>query len=168
VPKAIGKGRFTTGLLARLLVEKFVLGRPTHRIVAALAHDGLEMAEGTLVGVFAACSQLLGPLAGAISDRNAAAAHLHVDETHWQVFAAVAGKDSHRWWCWVFVGPDSTVFRIARSRSLAVLGEQLGIDTDAEALPEGSSTARPASTAAASTACASSSGSTPADSGMTD
>ena len=40
VPKAIGKGRFTTGFLARLLVEKFVLGRPTHRIVAALAHDG--------------------------------------------------------------------------------------------------------------------------------
>jgi hypothetical protein len=28
VPKAIAKGRFTTGFLARLLVEKFVLGRP--------------------------------------------------------------------------------------------------------------------------------------------
>ena len=31
--------------LARLLVEKFVLGRPTHRIAAALAHDGLDLAE---------------------------------------------------------------------------------------------------------------------------
>jgi transposase len=46
VPKAIAKGRFTTGFLARLLVEKFVLGRPVHRIVAALAHDGLDLAEG--------------------------------------------------------------------------------------------------------------------------
>ena len=63
VPKAIGKGRFTTGFLARLLVEKFVLGRPAHRIVAALAHDGLDLAEGTLAGVFAACSDLLAPLA---------------------------------------------------------------------------------------------------------
>ena len=36
VPKAIAKGRFTTGFLARLLCEKFVLGRPAHRIVAAL------------------------------------------------------------------------------------------------------------------------------------
>jgi len=93
--------------------------------------------------VFAACSDLLAPLAAAISERNAAAAHLHVDETSWSVFAAVEGKDSHRWWCWVFVGPDTTVFRIARSRSLAVLTEQLGIDTDtdaadaAAALPEG-------------------------------
>jgi transposase len=129
VPKAIGKGRFTTGFLARLLVEKFVLGRPVHRIVAALAHDGLDLAEGTLAGVFAACSDLLAPLAAAITERNSAAAHLHVDETSWQVFAAVEGKDSHRWWCWVFVGPDTTVFTIAPSRSTKVLAEQLGIDT---------------------------------------
>jgi len=81
------------------------------------------------------------PLAAAIGDRNAAAAHLHVDETRWQEFAAVEGKDSHRWWCWVFVGPDTTVFRIAPSRSLKVLTEQLGIDTDPDTdtltLPEG-------------------------------
>ncbi len=129
VPKAIPKGRFTTGFLARLLCEKFVLGRPAHRIIAALAHDGLDIAEGTLAGVFAACADLLAPLAEVITERNSAAAHLHVDETSWQVFAAVQGKDSHRWWCWVFVGPDTTVFTIAPSRSTKVLAEQLGIDT---------------------------------------
>lgn len=137
VPKAIAKGRFTSGFVARLLTEKFVLGRPAHRIVAALAHDGLHVAEGTLAGVFAACAELLAPLAEAITQRNAAAAHLHIDETSWNVYAAVEGKDSHRWWCWVFVGPDTTVFTIAPSRSLTVLAEQLGIDTDAQALPEG-------------------------------
>jgi transposase len=137
VPKAIAKGRFTSGFVARLLTEKFVLGRPAHRIVAALAHDGLHVAEGTLAGVFAACAELLAPLAEAITQRNAAAAHLHIDETSWNVYAAVEGKDSHRWWCWVFVGPDTTVFTIAPSRSLKVLAEQLGIDTDAQALPEG-------------------------------
>jgi transposase len=30
----------------------------------------------------------------------------------------------------VFVGPDTTVFRIAPSRSLTVLVEQLGVETD--------------------------------------
>ena len=142
VPKAIGKGRFTTGFLARLLVEKFVLGRPAHRIVAALAHDGFDLAEGTLAGVFAACSDLLAPLAQLITDRNAAAAHLHIDETSWNVYAAVEGKDSHRWWCWVFVGPDTTVFTIAPSRSTKILTEHLGVDTDdddklPDALPGG-------------------------------
>ena len=72
-PKPIGKGRFTSRFLARLLVEKFVLGRPTHRIAAALAHDGLDLAEGTLAGVLPACSDLLAPLADTISERNAAA-----------------------------------------------------------------------------------------------
>jgi len=32
------------------LMEKFGLGRPTYRIAAVLAHDGLELAEGTLAG----------------------------------------------------------------------------------------------------------------------
>lgn len=142
VPKAIPKGRFTTGFLARLLCEKFVLGRPAHRIIAALAHDGLDIAEGTLAGVFAACADLLAPLAEVITERNSAAGHLHIDETSWNVYAAVEGKDSHRWWCWVFVGPDTTVFTIAPSRSTKVLTEQLGIDTDdddklPDALPGG-------------------------------
>jgi transposase len=88
------------------LVEKFVLGRPVHRIVAALAHDGLALAEGTLAGMFAACADLLAPLAEVITGRNTTAAHLHVDETSWQVFAALKGKDNHRWWCWVFAGQD--------------------------------------------------------------
>jgi transposase len=137
-PKPIGKGRFTSRFLARLLVEKFVLGRPTHRIAAALAHDGLDLADGTLAGALAACSDLLAPLAAKISERNAAAAHLHVDETRWQVYATVEGKDSHRWWCWVFAGPDTTVFTIAPSRSLKVLTTQLGVehDPDTGALPE--------------------------------
>jgi transposase len=60
----------------------------------------------------------------------------------WNVYAAVQGKDSHRWWCWVFVGPDTTVFTIAPSRSTKILTEHLGLDTDdddklPDALPGG-------------------------------
>jgi len=103
-PKAITGGRFTTGFLARLLAEKFVLARPAHRIAAALSFDGLEVADGTLAGVFAALEPLLAPLAAAITERNAAAGHLHADESRWNVFAATGGKDSHRWWL-TCIGP---------------------------------------------------------------
>jgi transposase len=98
-PKPIAKGRFTTRFLARLLVEKFVLGRPTHRIAAALAHDGLDLADGTLAGVLAACSDLLAPLAAKITERNAEAAHLHVDETvrHEAPCDRVEVRGLHRW-----------------------------------------------------------------------
>lgn len=137
VAKPIVKGRFTAEFLARLLVEKFVLGRPTHRISAALAMDGLAVPEGTLAGVYAKLGGLLTPLAQMIKMRNVAAAHLHADETRWQVFAETAGKHSHRWWLWVFLGPDTTVFTIAPSRSYQELSAHLGCDPKTGALPPG-------------------------------
>ncbi|EQD71892.1 hypothetical protein B1B_04196, partial [mine drainage metagenome] len=41
---------FTSGFLARLAVEKYVLGRPLERIIAALSNDGFDVAKGTLTG----------------------------------------------------------------------------------------------------------------------
>jgi transposase len=137
VPKPIPKGLFTSRFLARLLVEKYVLGRPLHRIGTALANEGLDVSDATLVANIAALSVLLAPLDGAISARNAAAGHLHVDETSWQVFEKVADKQNNRWWLWVFVGADTTVFKIAKSRSTDVLTEHLGIDRDAGVLEAG-------------------------------
>ncbi|MGH3965982.1 MAG: IS66 family transposase [Egibacteraceae bacterium] len=140
VGKPIPKGRFTVGFLARLLVNKYVLGQPLHRISAALGLDGLDVADGTLVGVLKALSGLLAPLETAIRAHNAASGHLHADETSWQVFETVDGKANHRWWLWVFVGPDSTVFRIAPSRATKVLADHLGVDAAdlaAGMLPDG-------------------------------
>ncbi|MGH8917944.1 MAG: IS66 family transposase, partial [Actinomycetes bacterium] len=135
--RPVAKGRWSAGFLARLLVEKYVLGRPLHRVVAALGYDGLQVAEGSLVGTLRQVSGLLGPLETAIRDRNAAAAHQHIDETSWKVFQSVAGKANHRWWLWVFLARDTTVFRIERSRSTAVLREHFGLSEDLTALPDG-------------------------------
>ena len=138
VPKAIGKGRFTTGFLARLLTEKFVLGGPCTGSSPLLAHDGLDVAEGTLAGVFAACSDLLAPLA---ARRSATAtpppAHLHIDETSWNVStprsrartatAGGAGCSS---------APTPPCSRSPRPGRLRVLTAHLGIDTDDDRLPD--------------------------------
>jgi transposase len=72
------------------------------------------------------------------TDRRKRRHRASVRPYRWQVYAAVEGKDSHRWWCWVFAGPDTTVFTIAPSRSLKVLTAQLGVvlDPDTGALPE--------------------------------
>ena len=71
-PKVVPKGLFTAGFLARLLHEKYVLGRPVHRIVAALAAEGLEIASGTLAGELRQVAPLLAPWAQAIAARGAA------------------------------------------------------------------------------------------------
>ncbi len=135
--KPIPKGLFTSQFLARLVVEKYVLGRPLERVVTALGDDGLEVAKGTLVGSLQAVSTLLAPLDAGIRARNAEAGHLHADETSWKVYELMAEKANHKWWLWVFVGPDTVVFLIDPHRSTRVVTEHLGIDLEAGSLEEG-------------------------------
>jgi transposase len=136
-PGPVPRGRFTAAFLARLLYQKYVLGLPVHRIVRALAADGLEVAEGTVSGALKAAAGLLVPLEDAISARNAQAVHVHADETSWRVFEQVEGKDGHRWWLWVFIAGDTVVFRMDPTRSTAVLERHFGVDRADGALAEG-------------------------------
>lgn len=136
-PNPIPKGRFTPSFLARLLYEKYVLGLPVHRIVRALAAEGLGVAEGTVCGALRSTAQLLVPLESAIVARNAAAVHVHADETSWRVFEQTEGKDSYRWWLWVFLAQDTVVFTMDPTRSTTVLERHFGIERTEATLPPG-------------------------------
>jgi transposase len=126
--KPIPKGLFSTQFLARLLHEKYVLGRPLERICATLCAEGLAVSKGSLTGALRAVSDLLAPLDVAIRDRNAQAAHLSIDETSWRVFEDLEGKANHRWWLWVFIAADTVLFHIDPTRSAKVLEHHLGVD----------------------------------------
>ena len=139
-PNPIPKGHFTAAFCARLLYLKFVLGLPVHRIVKMLAAEGLAVSEGTLAGVLKALAGLLVPVESAIRARNAAATHVHADETTWRVYEQVQDKTGHKWWLWVFIAEDTIVFRMDPTRSMSVLDTQFGItaaDREAGALPDG-------------------------------
>lgn len=135
-PNPIPKGRFTPSFLARLLYEKYVLGLPVHRIVRALAADGLQVAEGTVCGALKSTADLLATLESAIVERNAQAVHVHADETSWRVFEQTEGKDGYRWWLWVFLAQDTVVFTMDPTRSTAVLERHFGIDRTDRMLPQ--------------------------------
>ena len=136
-PNPIPGGRFTPSFLARLLYEKYVLGLPVHRIVRALAAEGLQVPEGTVCGALKSTAELLVPLESAIVARNATAGHVHADETSWRVFEQTEGKDSYRWWLWVFLASDTVVFTMDPTRSTAVLDRHFGIDRTDPALGQG-------------------------------
>ena len=135
--RPVPKGLFTAGFLARLAYEKHVLGRPVHRIVQALAADGLDVAAGTLCGALKQVAPLIAPWAEAIAAHGRTAGHVHADETSWQVFEDIEDKDGHRWWLWVFVTDATTVFVMDTSRSAEVAAGQLGIDREQTALEAG-------------------------------
>jgi transposase len=136
-PNPVPKGLFTAGFLARLLYSKYVLGMPVHRIVRLLAAEGLEVSEGTLTGALHNMAALLEPLREAIVARNAAAVHVHADETTWRVYERPDGKDGYRWWLWVFLADDTVVFTMDPTRSASVLDTHFGIDRAEQKLPEG-------------------------------
>ena len=129
--RPIVKGRFTAGFLARLVVAKFGHGLPVNRVVGLLETEGASFAPGTLAGALKQTAPLLAPVADAIRARNAAEGHLHIDETSWKVFEPLAGKANNRWWLWIFVGADTTVFALKPGRGASVVAEHVGIDLDA-------------------------------------
>jgi transposase len=136
-PKVTPKGLFTAMFLARLAYEKHVLGRPLHRITAALAADGLDVAEGSLVGALRQIAPLLAPWARAIEAHVAGAGYVRADATSWQVFADTPGKDGNRWWLWVFLTDEASVSVMDPSRSAAVPAAVLGTDREQAALEAG-------------------------------
>jgi transposase len=127
-PKAIGKGRFTSGFIAMLLAERYVAGRSQNSLVAGLARQGADISPATLTGTVAAAGALLAPLEDAIIARSRGSWHLHADETTWHVFAPREGGGPARWWLWVFIGADTTCFVMDPTRAGAVLARHAGID----------------------------------------
>ena len=127
-PKAIGKGLFTNGFTAMLLVERFAAGRSQNSLVTGLARHGAEISAATLAGTVAQAAGLLAPLAAAIAERNRESWHFHADETTWRVFCPGEGKGPAKFWLWVFIGADTVCFVMDPSRSGAVLARHAGLD----------------------------------------
>ena len=127
-PKAIGKGLFTNGFTAMLLVERFAAGRSQNSLVTGLARHGAEVSPATLAGTVAQAAVLLAPLAAAIAERNRESWHFHADETTWRVFCPGEGKGSVKFWLWVFIGADTVAFVMDPTRSGTVLARHAGLD----------------------------------------
>ena len=130
-PKAVGKGLFTNGFTAMLLVERFEAGRSMNSLVTGLARHGAEISPATLAGTVARAGRLLAPAEAAIAERNRDSWHLHADETTWRVFCpGEEGGGPAKWWLWVFTGPDTVCFVMDPTRSGEVLARHAGLDKE--------------------------------------
>ena len=129
-PKAVGKGLFTNGFIARLLTERSGSGRSMNSLVTGLTRQGAEISPATLAGTVAQAGRLLAPLSGAIAERNRDSWLIHADETTWRVFAPGDGGGPAKFWLWVFIGADTVCFVMDPSRAGTVLARHAGIDED--------------------------------------
>jgi transposase len=116
-PKLIPKGRLGVSVWVEIFIDKYFSHRPTERLLAQWKLLDFDVAAGTVGDGLRRLEPLFGPLYEAVLARNAQAALVQADETRWLVFIDQEGKQGHRWWLWVFVGPDTVAYRLDPHRS---------------------------------------------------
>lgn len=124
--KLIPRGAYGVSFWVQVIVERYALNRPLQRICKQLSLYGFPISAGTLTGGLERLAELVRPLYQAIVQRVRDADCRHMDETSWKMFVRIEGKESDRWWLWVFSARDAVAFVLDRTRSRKVVKGVLG------------------------------------------
>jgi transposase len=134
-PHIIDKGIPTTGLLAHVLVAKFLDHLPLYRQEAIFARTGLAIARSTLAQWVGECGAQLQPLVDALTAELLKSDVLHADETPVAMLKPGHGK-THRAYLWSYCTTQfdpirAVVFDFADSRGGQHVRSFLGLPGDA-------------------------------------
>ncbi|MEE9148504.1 MAG: IS66 family transposase [Candidatus Tectomicrobia bacterium] len=119
-PRVIPKSPLGVSVWTRVLLDKYLYGRPTHRLCQELEHHGLALAQGTRTDGLQRIAVLFEPVMRALYERQMGEKLFHGDETRWEVFEEVAGKTGHRWYLWVTQSASVVFYRMAPGRGADV------------------------------------------------
>jgi transposase len=114
-PEALPRAVAAAGLLAQVLVSKYVDHLPLYRLESILARHGWEAARSTLCDWLMGCADLLRPLVLLMAERVRAGPWLHADDTPLKLLAPE--RTAH---AWAYLGADAapyTVFDLSVGRS---------------------------------------------------
>jgi len=136
-PHIIDKGIPTTGLLAQVLVAKFLDHLPLYRQEAIFERAGLAIARSTLAQWVGECGVQLQPLVDALTAELLKHDVLHADETPVAMLKPGNGK-THRAYLWSYCTTSfnpvkAVVFDFADSRGGQHVREFLGLPGSAQA-----------------------------------
>ena len=120
-PKIIPKGKFGISVWCTVLLDKYLYGRPSERLLQDLGNHGLEMAPGTLAGGLQKISPLFAPIDQALLQKLRSQTHWHADGTRWAMFVLIEGKVGYRWHLWVFHSKEVVHYVLDPSRATRVV-----------------------------------------------
>ena len=117
----IEKGMAGPGLLAQIMIDKFVDHLPIYRQIERFKREGIKIPSSTINGWQEAVCNLLEPLYENLKHRVFSQGYLQVDETPIQVLDKRKKGKTHRGYHWVYYSPlEKTVlfdYRDGRSRA---------------------------------------------------
>lgn len=116
----IPKGNADAGLLAYILIGKFVDHLPFYRLVKIFKRQKVEIAESTIGGWFSATCRLLEPLYETLKKQIQSSDYLMADETPLPVLTKDKPGATHKGYHWVYYAPEKRLvlfdYRKTRSR----------------------------------------------------
>ncbi len=124
-PKLIAKGKYGVSVWTRVLLDKFLYGRTSHRLLQEWEHHGLHMSAGTLSGGLQAIAPMFAPIRQAFIDKLHSELHWHADETRWEVFMHALYSAGHHWYLWVFHARSVVHYVSHPSRAAQVVIDEL-------------------------------------------
>src|SRR6266850_907245 len=119
-PRVIPKSSLGVSVWTMILLDKYLYGRPTHRLCKELQHHGVPLAAGTLTDGLQRIAVLFEPVMRALYARQMGEKLFHGDETRWEVFEEVEGKTGHRWYLWVMRSASVVFYCMAPGRGADV------------------------------------------------
>jgi transposase len=119
-PRVIPQSPLGVSVWTMMWLDKYLSGRPTHRLCEELRHDGFPLAQGPCPDGWPRLAVLVEPLMPALDARQMGAKLFHGDETRWDVCEEVAGKTGHRWDLGVMHAASVVLYRMAPGRGAAV------------------------------------------------
>jgi transposase len=107
----IEKGIAGPGLLAQIMIDKFVDHLPIYRQIERFKREGVKLSSSTLNGWQESICNLLEPLYDTLKDRVLSQGYLQVDETPIQVLDKNKKGKTHRGYHWIYHSPlEKVVF----------------------------------------------------------
>ncbi len=107
----IEKGIAGPGLLAQIMIDKFVDHLPIYRQIERFKREGVKISSSTINGWQESVCNLLEPLYDTLKHRVLSQGYLQVDETPIPVLDENTKGKTHRGYYWVYYSPlEKTVF----------------------------------------------------------
>src|ERR1700730_8731684 len=114
-PQAVEKSLAGEGLLAHVVVSKYVDHLPLHRLEGIFAREGIDLARTTLCGWVADAASALTPIEAQLRREITAATYLQTDDTSVTVLDDRGGSFKGRLWTYLDPLTHQVVFDATRT-----------------------------------------------------
>ncbi len=130
-PRVFPRSGYSSSFWVEVILNKYRYAQPSNRYLSDLSDQGLPVSPGTLAGGLKKLTPLFDPIMKALYARQMSEELFHNDETRWEVFVKVEGKEGTRWYLWVTRSKSVVYYCIDPSRSTAVPGAHFaGLQND--------------------------------------